>query len=321
MNFQNTLRRAGVVIVGTICLAANAQYPDRPIQLVVPFPPGGSTDVVARIVAQKAQQILGQPITIQNQGGAGSIIGSDFVAKSTPDGYTLLVSQTAFAVNASLMKKLPYDTQKDFVSIALLADHPGVVVAQTAKPFNTFPEFVNYAKARPGLLNYSSAGNGTWPHLSMAALANDVGLNMVHVAYRGTGPAKMDLVAGRVDVKIEAYATTSEMIKDGRLKILAVTSSKRMPELPNIPTIAELGYPQYETSYWMGIVGRAGIPKDIVSRLEKVFVEAMNDPGVIKQMAAQSIYPRGLPGKDLEMLTNAEIEKWAKVVRSTGIQQ
>ena len=321
MNFQNTLRRAGVVIVGTICLAANALYPDRPIQLVVPFPPGGSTDVVARIVAQKAQQILGQPITIQNQGGAGSIIGSDFVAKSTPDGYTLLVSQTAFAVNASLMKKLPYDTQKDFVSIALLADHPGVVVAQTAKPFNTFPEFVNYAKARPGLLNYSSAGNGTWPHLSMAALANDVGLNMVHVAYRGTGPAKMDLVAGRVDVKIEAYATTSEMIKDGRLKILAVTSSKRMPELPNIPTIAELGYPQYETSYWMGIVGRAGIPKDIVSRLEKVFVEAMNDPGVIKQMAAQSIYPRGLPGKDLEMLTNAEIEKWAKVVRSTGIQQ
>ncbi|MDB5732260.1 MAG: hypothetical protein JWQ03_2155 [Variovorax sp.] len=321
MNFLTTLRAACAALALSGLALAHAAYPDRPIRLVVPFPPGGSTDVVARIVALKAQQLLGQAIVIDNKGGAGSILGSDIVAKSPPDGYTLLVTQTAFAVNASLMKKLPYDTLKSFTPIALMADHPGVVVAQSAKPYSTFPEFVKYAKAHPGKVNYSSAGNGTWPHLSMALLANEAGLDMVHVAYKGTGPAKMDLIAGRVDVKIEAYATTSEVIKDGRLKVLAVTSKARMPELPNVPTVAELGYPSYETSYWMGIAGPAGMPVDVVARLERAFVEASKDPDVVRQLLEQSIYPRGLPGKDLAALTNAEIEKWGKVVRASGIQE
>jgi tripartite-type tricarboxylate transporter receptor subunit TctC len=300
---------------------AHAAYPDKPIRLVVPFPPGGSTDVVARIVAAKAQQILGQSIVIDNRGGAGSIIGTDAVAKSPADGYTLLVGQTAYAVNASLMRKLPYDTLKDFTPIALMADHPGVLLAHSAKPYNTFQEFVRYAKANPGTVNYSSAGNGTWPHLSMELLASAAGLDLVHVAYKGTGPAKMDLVAGRVDVKIEAYATSRDMVKSGALKILAVTSKTRMPELPNVPTVAELGYRDYETSYWMGILGPAGMPGEIVAKLERAFVEASKDPAVAKALGEQNIYVRGLPGKDLAALIKAEIAKWAKVIKTTGIAQ
>lgn len=318
---KRSLRTVLAALAAAGAALAHAAYPERPIRLVVPFPTGGSTDVVTRIVAQKAQQLLGQPLVVDNKGGAGSLLGSDAVAKAPSDGYTLLVTQTAFAVNASLMKKLPYDTLKDFTPIALLADHPGVVVAATAKPYNTFAEFVQTAKANPGKLNYSSAGNGTWPHLSMALLASEAGLDMVHVAYKGTGPAKVDLVAGRVDVKIEAYATTMEMIKSGQLKVLAVTSKARMPELPQVPTVAELGYPRYETSYWIGVAGPAGLPADVTARLERAFVEALHDPEVKRQLAAQSIYPRGLPARDLDTLTRAEIDKWGRVVRATGIQE
>jgi len=321
MIFMKTLRAACAALAVTGFAAAHAAYPDHPIRLVVPFPPGGSTDVVARIVARKAEALLGQSIVIDNRGGAGSILGSDIVAKSPADGYTLLVSQTAFAVNESLVRKLPYDTLKSFTPIALLADHPGVVVAQYTKPYKTFPELVKYVKAHPGVVNYSSAGNGTWPHLSMALLASEAGMDMVHVAYKGTGPAKIDLLAGRVDVKIEAYATTMDMIKEGKLKVLAVTGKTRAPELPDVPTIAELGYPNYETSYWMGIVGPTGMPADVLAKLERAFVEAAKDPDVVKLLADQSIQARGLPGKDLDALTRKEIDKWGKVVRAAGIQE
>jgi tripartite-type tricarboxylate transporter receptor subunit TctC len=321
MTLSTTLRALAGALAGTLALAAHAAYPDHPIRLVIPFPTGGSTDVVGRVVALKAQEILGQAIVIDNRGGAGSILGSDIVAKSPADGYTLLVTQTAFAVNASLMKKLPYDTLADFTPIALMASHPGVVVAQSAKPYNTFGEFIAYAKAHPGVVNYSSAGNGTWPHLSMALLAGEAGLNMVHIAYKGTGPAKVDLLAGRVDVKIEAYATTMEMIKAGQLKVLAVTSPKRSPDMPNIPTVAESGIPGYETAYWMGIAGPAGMPADVVAKLEKAFVQASKDPAVLKVLKEQSIDSRAEGAKALDKHTRAEIEKWAKVVRATGIQE
>ncbi len=321
MTLTRTLRAIAAALAAGTALAAHAAYPDHPIRLVIPFPTGGSTDVVGRIVAQKAQEILGQPIVADNKGGAGSILGSDIVAKSPADGYTLLLTQTAFAVNATLMKKLPYDTLADFTSIALLASHPGVVVAATSKPYNTFPEFLAYARANPGKVNYSSAGNGTWPHLSMALLASQAGLKMEHIAYKGTGPAKVDLLAGRVDVKIEAYATTMESIKAGQLKVLAVTSPRRHPDLPNIPTVAESGIPGYETAYWIGVAGPAGMPADVLARLEKAFTQAVKDPAVQKALHEQSIDPRGEGAKALDQHTRAEIEKWGKVVRDTGIQE
>ncbi|AOB30379.1 hypothetical protein AKI39_06225 [Bordetella sp. H567] len=319
------MKLASLVAAGAAALAvgaaAHAAYPDHPIHVIVPFPPGGSTDVVTRIVVAKAQELLGQNIIVENRGGAGSIIGSDYVAKAVPDGYTLLVGQTAFAVNASLREKLPYDTVKDFTPIALMADHPGVFLAQYTKPYNTFKEFIAYTKANPGKVVYSSAGTGSWPHLAMAMLAKDAGLQMVHVPYQGTGPAKADLIAGRVDVKIEAYATSMGMVKDGKLKVLAVTSAQRDPILPDVPTIAELGYPGYETSYWIGLLGPAKMPPDVTAKLEKVFLQAVNDPEVKQKLDAQTIHPHPLPAKDLEALIHKEIDKWAAVIKDSNIDK
>jgi tripartite-type tricarboxylate transporter receptor subunit TctC len=304
-----------------LACTAQAAYPDHPIHVIVPFPPGGSTDVVTRIVVAKAQDLLKQNIIVENRGGAGSIIGSDYVAKSAPDGYTLLIGQTAFAVNASLREKLPYDTIKDFTPIALMADHPGVFLAQYQKPYNTFQEFIKYAKEHPGKVVYSSAGTGSWPHLAMEMLAQRAGLSMVHVPYQGTGPAKADLIAGRVDVKIEAYATSRGMVQDGKLKVLAVTSAERDPEMPNVPTIAELGYPGYETKYWIGLLGPANMPADVTAKLEKVFVEASRDPEVVRKISEQTIHPHGLPAKDLSVLIRAEIDKWAAVIKDANIEK
>ncbi|WP_144634687.1 Bug family tripartite tricarboxylate transporter substrate binding protein [Bordetella genomosp. 13] len=306
-------------VVGVAAHAAG--YPDKPVRVIVPFPPGGSTDVVTRIVVAKAQELLGQNIIVENRGGAGSIIGSDFVAKAPPDGYTLLVGQTAFSVNASLREQLPYDTIKDFTSIALLADHPGVFLAQHQKPYDTFQEFIAYARANPGKVVYSSAGTGSWPHLAMTMLANQAGLQMVHVPYQGTGPAKADLIAGRVDTKIEAYATSMGMVKEGKLKVLAVTSAERDPVLPDVPTIAELGYPGYETSYWIGMLGPAGLPPDVRAKLEKVFMDAVNDPQVKQKITQQTIHPHAADGKALDALIHKEIDKWAAVIKAGNIDK
>lgn len=326
MNNAITLKLSGILpavcvaVSALLPIAAHAAYPDRPIHVVVPFPPGGSTDVVTRAVSEEAAKILGQPIIIENRGGAGSMIGSNYVAKAAPDGYTLLVGQTAFAVNASLRKELPYDTIKDFTPIALMADHPGVFLAHVDKPYNTFEEFIEYAKANPGKVVYSSAGVGSWPHLSTQMLANVAGLDIMHVAYQGTGPAKADLIAGRIDVKIEAYATSKAMVDEGRLKILAVTGKERAPELPNLPTIAEKGYPGYETSYWIGLLGPAGVPADIVKTLEQAYMTASKSPAVSEKLAKMSIQARGLPAEDLDAHIKAEIAKWGGVIKESGME-
>jgi tripartite-type tricarboxylate transporter receptor subunit TctC len=301
--------------------AVLAAYPSKPIVLVVPFAPGGSTSVVARAVAEKAEKLLGQTIIVENKPGAGSVVGSNLVAKAAPDGYTLLIGQTGFAVNASLRKELPYDTIKDFTPIALLADHPGVILAQAEKPYNSIEEFIAYSRANPGKVTYSSAGIGSWPHLAMAMFANEANLSMVHVPYQGTGPAKADLVAGRVDVKVEAYATSRAMVEDGRLKVLAVTSTERAKELPTKPTIAESGYPGYETSYWIGVLGPKGMPSDIVATLQSAFISTMKDPAIERLMAEQNIVPRGMPAKDLEVLLDQEIKKWHDVIESGNMEK
>lgn len=310
----------GVLLTGVLHSAAIAAYPDRPITLVVPFPPGGSTDVVARILANKASALLGQKMIVENRPGAGTVIGSKLVAKAAPDGYTLLMGNTSLTVNASLLKDLPYDTVKDFTPIAFIASTPGAFLAQAQKPYKTFKEFVDYTRAHPGVVVYSSAGIGSWPHLSMEMLANTVGLKMLHVPYQGTGPAKADLIAGRVDVKIEGYVTSKDMVQDGRLNVLAVTGAKRAPYLPNVPTIAEMGYPEYESTYWLGILGPAGMPADVVATLEKIMLEICQDPEFVKDLNDRDVDVEGHSAKALSVEIDKQIAKWKTVIEQAKVQ-
>lgn len=297
-----------------------AAYPDRPITLIVPFPAGGSTDVVARLIANKATALLGQKMIVENRPGAGTVIGSNFVAKAAPDGYTLLMGNTSLTVNASLLKVLPYDTLKDFTPIAFIASHPGAFLAQAQKPYKTFKEFVDYTKANPGVVVYSSAGIGSWPHLSMEMLSNTVGIKMLHVPYQGTGPAKADLIAGRVDVKIEGYVTSKDMVQDGRLNVLAVTGAQRAPYLPNIPTVAELGYPEYESTYWLGILGPAGMPADVVAKLEKLMLDICKDPAFVKDLNDRDIDVQAGNAQVLKLEVDKQIAKWKKVIEQAKVE-
>jgi len=314
--FSRSILFAGLCAVG---MAAHAEFPDRPITLVNPFPNGGATDRVARILAPKVSQILGQSVIIEARPGAGSIIGNAYVAKAHPDGYTLLISQIGLASNASLMKNLPYDTRKDFQPIAGMADAPGLILAPTSAPFNTFQEFTAYAKANPGKVTYGTTGAGTWPDLGMALLAIQAKLPLTPVPYKGTSQVLPDLIAGRVDTMLVSYGSTEGLVKAGKLKILASTTEKRAEELPDVPTVAELGYPDYRTSIWVGVVGPAGMPPDVANKLEQAFMKAGADPEVIKQLAASHILPMAISAKQLGELQNAEIDKWAKVIKETGI--
>jgi len=302
-----------------VSLAAHAEFPDRPITLVNPFPNGGATDRVGRIFAPKVSEILGQAVIIESRPGAGSVIGNAYVAKARPDGYTLLISQIGLASNASLMKNLPYDARKDFQPIAGMADAPGLILAPTSAPFDTFQEFTAYAKANPGKVTYGTTGAGTWPDLGMASLAIEAHLPLTPVPYKGTSQVLPDLIAGRVDTMLVSYGSTEGLVKAGKLKILASTTKARAAELPDVPTVAELGYPDYRTSIWVGVVGPAGMPPEIVSKLEHAFMKAGSDPEVVKQLAASHIVPMAIDAKQLGDLQNAEIDKWAKVIKEAGI--
>lgn len=312
---------AAVLAIATVaCPATPAQaaYPDHPIRLIVPFPPGGSTDVAARIVAVKAQEVLGQPIVIFNQGGGGAIVGSTAAAQAAPDGYTLLLVQPSHASNPYLNESLPYDTVKSFVSIAGLAWHPGLLVTSPSKPYKTFAQFIAYVKAHPGQVSYATAGVGTFPHLTMALLANVGGLSMMHVPYKGAGPTKTDLIAGRVDVKVDAYSTSIGLIQKGELIALAVTGKGRIPQMPDVPAVEET-YPGFDSSIWMGIVAPAGVPANVVKKLENAFHVATQDPKIVQQLDAQGIYPLVLSGTQLTTLIHNEMDKWQKTIKAAGI--
>jgi len=299
--------------------AAHAQFPDKPITLVNPFPNGGVTDRIARIFAPKVSQILGQPVLVEGRPGAGTVIGNAYVARARPDGYTLLVSQIGLASTASLMKNLPYDARKAFTPIAGMGEVPGLILASKNVPFHDFRQFADYARQHPGKVTYATTGMGAWPHLGMASLAVEAHLPLTQIPYKGTSEVLPDLIAGRVDTMLSSYSSSEGLIKSDQLKILASTSKRRVADLPDVPTVAELGYPEYESSLWVGVAGPAGMPPEIVAKLESAFLQAANSPDVRHEMEVTHIQLLPLNARQFGDLQNSEIDKWARVIKELGL--
>lgn len=301
-------------------LAFAQGYPSRPIRLVVPFPAGGSTDVVARLVAQRLGDALKTSVVIDNKPGAGSILGTDFVAKAAPDGYTLVVAANPAIAPGPLMRSgMPYDPLKDFVHIALLGTFPNGFVVRADYPARTMAEFIAMARTKPGAINYASAGVGSSGFLSGEMLKQIAGINMVHVPYKGSAPAITDMIGGQIDGMFESLVTATSYIKGGKLRLLAVTSEKRMKKFPDVPTTGEL-VPGVSGGAWFGISAPAKTPADIVQRLEVELKAVMNATDVQARLSDLGMTPLPLTGADYVSFIQNENQKWAPVIKAGGIR-
>lgn len=316
------LRRGIAAIVAALALAAGVahaqDYPARPVRVVVPFSPGGAVDGPMRIVAQELGKRLNQQVVVENKPGAGATLGTEVVAKAAPDGYTLLLASQTNAISASLYKKLTYDPIEDFAPITLIGREPGVLVVNPTLPVKSFAEFVSYVKERPGKLDYASSGNGSGQHLFMALLLSSTGLSMNHVPYRGSGQATTDLLGGQVLVSIPGTAGMVGHIRAGKLRPLAVTGSKRSPQLPDVPTVIESGVPGYEAYVWMGLLAPKGTPQAIIDRLHREVQHALATPEVKTYMDNAGIEIVGSTPAEFGRFFRQEKDLWAKVVKETG---
>jgi tripartite-type tricarboxylate transporter receptor subunit TctC len=308
-----------VVALALIAGAVSAQsYPNKTVRVVIPWPPGGSNDVVGRIVMQKVAEYAGQQFIVDNRAGAAGSIGADVVAKAPSDGYTLMVHSTSHVGNAHLYKKLPYDTLKDFTGVALLAAQPGALTVHPSLPSKTVKEFIALAKSRPGTINYSSSGNGSAPHLSMALLVAMTGINLVHVPYKGGAPQVTALVSGETQASLATVSTVLVHVQSGRLRALGVSSAKRSGTMPDVPTIAEAGVPGYEMSPWIGVFVPASTPKDIITRLNGEINKALKAPDVSQLLASQALDALGGTPEEFDGRIKADYEKYAKLIKLTG---
>lgn len=305
-------------------VAAQTAWPNKPVRIVVPFAPGGTTDILARAVAPELSKAFGQQFVVDNRAGAGGNVGAEIVAKSPGDGYTLLMGTVGtHGINKALYAKLPYDPQKDFAPITLVAGVPNVMVMNADKAkalgINSVNDFIKYAKANPGKLNMASSGNGTSIHLAGELFKSMTGTFMTHIPYRGSGPALMDMVAGNMDVMFDNLPSSMAQIKAGKLKALAVTSAQRSAAMPDIPTIEEAaGLKGFEASSWFGLLAPAGTPADMVSRIQQETAKALNSPAIKEKLLAQGAIPSGNTPAEFTRLIDAEHKKWAKVVRDSG---
>ena len=307
------------VAFASAALAAHAQYPNKPIKMVVPFPAGGTTDILARSVAADLQKVFGQPVVVENKAGAGGNIGSDFVAKSPPDGYTLLMGTVGtHAINVALYPKMPYDAVKDFVPISLVAGVPNVLVAAPGFPVNSVKDLIDLAKKSPDKTTFASSGNGTSIHLSGELFKQLAGVQMTHVPYKGSSAALPDVMSGQVNVMFDNAPSVMQQIKGGKLKAIAVTSGTRSPALLNVPTIAEAGLPGFEATSWFGVLAPAGTPKDIVDKLSQTIAKAVQSAEFKERLAAQGAEGVGNTSEQFAAHIKTEIDKWAKVVRASG---
>lgn len=328
---RHTTRRASLMALaiaalsmGTVTVQAQSAWPNKPVKIVVPFAPGGTTDILARAVAPELSKAFGQQFVVENKAGAGGNLGAEVVAKSAGDGYTLLMGTVGtHGINRALYAKLPYDPFKDFVPITLVAGVPNVMVVNAefaaANKINNVNDFIKYAKANPGKLNMASSGNGTSIHLAGELFKSMTGTFMAHIPYRGSGPALLDLAAGNMHVMFDNLPSAMQLIKSGKLKALAVTSGQRSSAVPELPTLEEAaGLKGYEASSWFGLLAPAGTPMDIVNRIQQEVTKSLATPAIKEKMQAQGAIPSGITSAQFAMLIEAEHKKWAEVVKASG---
>jgi tripartite-type tricarboxylate transporter receptor subunit TctC len=295
-----------------------AAYPDKPIKFIVPFSAGGSTDTISRILAQKVSAAIGQSVIIENKPGAGGTLGADLVAKSEPDGYTLLFVGTSTAINQTLYKTLPYNTMRDFEAVIHLVDLNGILVLHPEVPARTVKELVGLSHAKPGTMNFASAGAGTVIHLAGEMFKNQSKADITHVPYKGSGPALMDLMGGRVQMMFANMPGTIQHVKAGKIKVIAVTGTKRSEVLPDVPTISEAGIPGYSATGWFGVMAPAGTPKEAIAKLNAAFNKALSAPELAEILRNEGAETVGGTPEQFRAFMNAEIERWAAVVKSAG---
>jgi tripartite-type tricarboxylate transporter receptor subunit TctC len=319
--YVQTTRRLFLAIAAAVSTnGALAQaWPAKPIRIVVPFPPGGGTDTIARETSQRVAAATGWTFVIDNKPGAGGNLGVDAVAKAPADGYTIVIGQTSnMAINPTLYAKMPYDSQKDLAPIVLLANAPLVMVTGTSTPYKSLADAVNAAKAKPATLNFASPGNGTVAHLTSELFQKAAGVKTQHVPYKGAAQALTDVMSGTVDLYMSSVPTLIGQIKNGKLRPLAVTSAKRVDDLPNVPTINESGYKGFDAVTWFGLLAPAGTPKDVVAKLNAEFNKALQNPELRKKLGDEGADPGGGTPEQFAALIKEDIPRWGKVVKDSG---
>lgn len=317
------MQRRTFALAASLMLAAPAfaqTFPTKPMTIVVPASPGGAIDLAARLIGQKFTEAWGQPVVIENKTGATGVIGTDFVAKAAPDGHVLALVASSHAINPSMFKKLPFDTVKSFEPVVQTHTVPLVLVVAPDSPFKTMQDVIAFGKKNPGQLSFASSGNGGAPHFSGELFQSMAGLQMQHIPYKGSTLAHPDLMSGRVSIMFDTLAATSAQIKGGKLRALAVTTPKRLPAFPDVPTVAEAGLPGYETSTWGGLLAPAGTPKATVAKLAAETTRILALPDVRERMLAAGVEPVGGTPEQYAAFIGSEMVKWGKVAKAAGIE-
>jgi len=302
-----------------LATGARAEYPERPIRVIVPFPAGGVTDVVARLAAERLTADLGQQVIVDNKAGAGGVIGGEFVAKAAPDGYTLLLTTPNHTINAALRAKMPYDTEKDFEPISILGQVPMLLVTHPSLPVKDYPGFIDYARKNPGKINVSHAGNGTLPHVTMELLMVKERMQVTNVPYRGAAPALADLVAGQVQAKLDTYTTSAQFVAEKRLNAIAVTSAKRLKQVPDVQTVTE-SVPGFEGYLWMGLMAPAGTPQPVLDKLVAAARRAVERADIQARFDKDGVEPVGGTPAAFKALVTREIAQWRDLAKQADIK-
>ena len=317
------MKRIALFVLSLVtALAAMAQdpYPSRNVVIVVPFPAGGVADLLPRLVAEKLTQKWGKPVLVENRAGASGNIGMAYVAQQPADGYTFALAPAGnLTVNPTLFKNMPFDTAKDFTPVTLLANVPNVLVVHPSVPVKTFPELIAYAKANPGKLAFASPGPGSGAHLAGELLKLDAGIDMLHVPYKGLAPAVTDLMGGQVQMMFAGVSTIIQQVKSGKLRALAVAGPHRLDALPDVPTVAESGYPGFDVTSWYGIVAKSGTPPDVIAKVQADMAEALRQPDIVKKLADLGLEPVGDTPKEFGAVIQAESRKWGDIVKKANI--